>query len=239
MEHQSNLKTRNTRTSGKTRKSRQQVRDPLAPLEVVMTLLAALIIGGCLAVVVFRGLGNDVGFGLWGPPYPCIDGVPLTGLKLHGTPAGTMVGDLRPGVTTGFPRQFSLCQEHMSGFDRSLVSLPMLMDMLWTSGVVLVTLRVIKRARRHGLFTVDVARGCQLIGWVVLGGWLLVNVAGAILKAVAISHLVEGYPTTNAAVAILFANWNWSTLVAGSAALTAGRVMARTVALREEVEATV
>lgn len=110
---------------------------------------------------------------------------------------------LKPGIHLGVPHTYTICVDHLSGLDRTLFSVPVLMDLLWSFGFLGLTLRLIRPARKRGLFTHDVARATTRLGWSILGGWAIVNLTGSVLRAMAISHLAAGYSGISDALANL------------------------------------
>ncbi len=219
---------------------RRAAKDPLLPIEVIVRLALALL---CGLLIFGAGLAVSVGgvsFGAWGSSRPCVE-APQLGLTLGGTagdPSNPAIMNLRPGIVTGYPASFQLCDPQMSGLDRSLVSAPLMLDVLWSAGFLWLSLRLIGGARRGGLFTDEVARGTTRLGWYILGGTVLVNVVGAVLTTMAISHLVvDDYPMGAATFANL--HLSWALVIAGCGVVSIGRVLQQTVPMREELDATV
>lgn len=224
-----------------------RTKDALGPIEFIvtlaMTLLCAGLLFGVIAWVVssFNGGHTSMSFGAWGDGHPCLQ-IPQNGLEIgyssnSGPIGGTSVRGLKPGVTLGAPRTFTICAAHLSGTDRALFSMPVSIDLLWSLGFLWLTLRVIRRARRRGLFTHDVARATTHLGWYILGGWAIDNLTGGVLRAIATSHLVTGYSLTSGIPGNM--SWSWPIVIGGFGVISIGRVMQRTVPMREEIEATV
>ena len=189
----------------------------------------------------FGGAHTHATFGVWGDPYPCVQ-VPQNGLDIGyssttGSATGTFVQGLKPGAHLGVPRTFTICADHMSGTNRALFSVPVLLDVMWSIGFLALTLALTRRARRRGLFTHEVARATTHLGWFILAGWAVVNLSGAVLRSVGVSHLVRAYSVIPGVFANL--SWNWAVIIAGFGVISIGRVMQRTVPMQEEIEATV
>lgn len=221
--------------------------DPLGPIDFIITLGMTLLV--CL-VALFTGVfawsvthpdsNVHASIGAWGSDHPCVS-VPQQGLTIRsggdGSAEGESIMNRRPGVTMGTPERFRLCQEQMSATDRSLASVPVVLDLAWTAGFLLLVQRLIARTRRRGLFTHELSRGLRRLGWFVLGGWLLVQVVGATCGVILTSHLVTDFQRWAAWPS--YWHWSWATVIGGFGLLTIARIIEATVPLREEVEATV
>ncbi|MEL4357337.1 MULTISPECIES: hypothetical protein [unclassified Luteococcus] len=212
-------------------------RDPLGPIDLITWLALALLFALVAFMVSSAFLGWHPSVGNWGNSHPCLE-VPQAGLWIGGSGGGTDgVQNLRPGVTQGYPNRFRLCQEAMSTTDRTLSSVPVLLDLLWTIGFLLLTRRMIKRARRGGLFTSQLASALQGLGWYVLAGWVGLQAIGATCTVLVTSHLVTEF--SPAAAWPAHWHWSWATMIGGFGLLTIARVIRESIPLREEVDATV
>lgn len=96
--------------------------------------------------------------------------------------------------------------------------------------------RLIKRARRHGLFTSTVADGVRRLGWFVLLGTFVTQAINALCTQAILGDLVaeEGLDSWLG----LF-NMDLSIVLISLGMVTFGRVMAQTVPMREDLEATI
>ena len=94
-----------------------------------------------------------------------------------------------------------------------------------------------RRARRQGLFTEELARALNRLGLYLLLGWLAVNLVGAGCQAVVMNRVV----LDTGPVQDLMANltWDWGVVFGGFGLLTVARILRQTVPMREELEATV
>jgi hypothetical protein len=222
-------------------------KDPLRPIEFIVSFALRLAVGllllGTISVVVSAVDGGSRGVvvGAWGDRHPCLQ-VPQDGLEIGSTAnagpiGGTSVLGLKRGVALGVPRTYTVCVDQLSGSDRALFSVPVLLHWLWSLGFLWLTLRLIRRARKRGLFTREVARATTHLGWYILGGWATVDLAAGVLRAIAISHLVSEYSMIGGILGNL--SWSWAVVIGGFGVISIGRVMQRTVPMREELEATV
>lgn len=189
-------------------------------------------------------MGAHVGFGAWGDGgVPCVtvspDGLTIRsgGVDGEGQPLATpVVENLRPDVHLGKPREYLLCRDDMGPLDKALVSVPVLVDWLWTLGFLALATVLVRRGRRDGLFTDAVARGTRRLGWFVLGGAILVALIGGVLTSVETSRLVSDFPV----VAGIPGNMhvNWTAIVAGCGVVTVGRILGQAVDMHRDLEGT-
>lgn len=220
---------------------RHRPADALGSISFIVGVCLALLAGYPVLLLLVLASGGHPILGAWGDEQPCIE-VPQTGLLIRGADGDhplnqETVVNLNPGVTQGTPLHFNLCQASMDHLDRALLSLPVLMDVLWSIGFLLLMLRIIRTARSTGLFTNDLAHRLEVLGRYVLLGWLSTALASALMRTVAVSHIVHDLPVLPTAIA--YVHWNWAIVIAGFGTITLARVMRQTVPLREEVEATV
>ncbi|GAB49769.1 DUF2975 domain-containing protein [Mobilicoccus pelagius] len=219
--------------------------DVLAPIEVAMQALLGLMIVWLAFTAIAPLTGAHVGFGAWGDGgIPCApvtsNGLTINsgGIDGEGHPlAAPPVENLRPGVRLGEPREYLLCRDDMGPLDEALVSVPVLVDWLWTLGFLALTTALVRRGRRDGLFTDAVARGTRRLGWFVLGGAILVALVGGVLTSVETSRLVSDFPV----VAGIPGNMHvdWTAIVAGCGVLTVGRILGQAVDMHRDLEGTV
>jgi hypothetical protein len=92
-------------------------------------------------------------------------------------------------------------------------------------------------ARRMGLFSPDVALGVLRLGLFVVVGAVVVSCLRTYAEWRVLSTMVEGVTPTNAMFG--FFHLSWSTLIGGFGLLTVGRVMAQSVRMQREIDATV
>ena len=223
---------------------RRRSSDPLGPIEFIVSLCASLMVGYALVIALlmaFAGPSSHVQFGAWGDEQPCL-AVPQVGLTIRGADTSkppntdTVVG-LRDGVSMGVPNTLELCRTGASAADRALLSLPTALDLLWTIGFLVLTLRLVRGARRDGLFTRAVACRVENLGRYVLFGWLVVALVDAAMRDAVVDRWVADF---NPWMSFLgYVHWSWAIVIAGFGVITVGRVMRQTVPMREEIEATV
>jgi len=92
-------------------------------------------------------------------------------------------------------------------------------------------------ARRRGLFSPDVALGVLRLGLVVLVGAIVVSCLRSYAEWRVLSTMADEVSRTNALLG--FFRLSWSTLIGGFGLLTVGRVMAQSVRMQREIDATV
>lgn len=216
-----------------------RTKDPFGPLDFIVSFLLTLMtVAACVTVVVSLIPGSSISpvLGVWGQKYPCVL-IPQSGLAISSSDAASRVLDLKPGATLGVPDSFRVCSTAMTAGDKALWSIPIALNLAWFVGFLLLARRLSRRGRSSGLFTESFARATSHLGWYILAGGALVTVVGALLHAIATSHLVNDYSIWSGWPNQI--DWNWTAIIAGLATLSIGRVMRLTVPLREEVDATV
>lgn len=227
-------------------------KDPLGPIVFVMSVLSGLF--GMLLVLVliatFTGQGSFLGIG---EPYVCVTvphgatheaqgGSDPVQVRLpKGQTLFQSTGEdyqritrLAPGVSVRAD-SYQLCDTSPSGIVRAYSALTTWPDFVVFLGFVLLIWSVIRRAGRRGIFSTEVASRILLLGWWLLVGTLLVSAASAFGK-VGLLHELNGQGTDQLLTVL---HLSVPTLIAGFGLITLGRVMAQTVPMREELDATV
>ncbi len=212
-------------------------KDPWGPLGFVVAVCSGLVIAVVaisavtLALKPFGIGGSFVVFGV-GSDDVCVE-VPRGVLPNGDGGSGSFGFDsIRTGVSQS-PVDVSLCDLHASTKQHVLYAIDQGASFLLFAGFLLMAALLIRAGRRHGTFTPEVARWLTRIGLYVVLGTLALGVVSAIVR----SQLVATMTThgKGAAVLMMF-SVSVPILIAGFGCLTAGRVMARSVALQREVE---
>ena len=212
-------------------------RDPWGPLAFVVFVCGGLVAGlvavsvVTLALKAFGLADSFVVFGV-GSDDVCVQ-VPV-GVLPYGDGGSGSFGfeSIRKGISQS-PVDINLCDQHASTAQHLLYSIDQSTNFLFFAGFLLMAALLIRAGRRHGTFTPDVAGWLTRIGLYVVLGTLVLGIVSAIVR----SQLVATMTThgKGAAVLMMF-SVSVPVLIAGFGALTAGRVMARSVALQREVE---
>jgi hypothetical protein len=210
--------------------------NPLAPLERIIALIGGLIFFFLLAVVStsLSGRGSVFGFG---EEYVCVEapyGAIVTD-SVRGDGIGrTQLSNLATGIRAS-PSEFSLCTGEPSVGQRVLATLVDLPAFLLTLGFVVITWRLTRRVRRRGLFMPEVAATIARLGVFLFVGEFVV----AFIQGQAMQRLVSTMVTEHASYIGGYYHLSWAIIIAAFGLQAMGRVMAMTVPMREEIDATV
>lgn len=210
--------------------------DPLRPLD---TLIRLLWVGSLLLFVVvpLLALGGSAGDST--EDGFCFE-TSTRGMPLDDTATVTTgVQNLAPGITQTTGSTVALCVQDMGFVDLMLLLVASLASLAWMLGFLWVTRRLLTRARRNGLFTRDVASDLRRLGWFLLaGGFAQALVTDACWVTVTSHRFTTGYDAVSALLWNI-GEWDLGTAIGGVTVLTLARVMDQTVAMREEIDATV
>lgn len=209
-------------------------RDPLEPLSFAVLTLGGLVIGivvvGALLAVFVRGSGASV-FG-FGDPDVCLD-VPQSAFAISDEGSGgTRVAGLRQGVSQ-IPDEYLLCKQHASTAEHLLGGGGQIVEFVFFVGFILLCVLLIRTARRRGLFTRDVARILSRLGGYLLVGEVVVGFVVAGLDHALLAGMAR--PGHGPRFTSLL-SWSWPVVVAGFGVLTAGRVLAGSAQLQQEID---
>lgn len=215
--------------------TRSVPKDPLAPFEFVITLALGLCIALAVLMVVSGVFGGHPSVGAWGGLGSDCLTVPNMAMAV-GSSEDAQSSVLRPGMSLGSVAPTLICGSYTS-LEQALMSVPVLLYAAWILGFLLVSTWLVRRARRQGLFTEELARALNRLGLYLLLGWLAVNLVGAGCQAVVMNRVV----LDTGPVQDLMANltWDWGVVFGGFGLLTVARILRQTVPMREELEATV
>ncbi len=211
-------------------------KNALAPLEFIVSVAGSLMLFFLVLSVPLIVFGSGSFLGV-GEREVCLV-VPSSAvhLDINGT-NGARVEGLAPGGTS-YPETVSVCQQQPSTRQRSLSVLVSAPDYLYSLGFVFLTWRLIRLARRRGFFVPDTALGVGRLGLYLLFGALIVAVVQAVASSTLLTTLAD--PMNSAQTNWMrFFHLSWAILFAGFGLLTIGRVMAQSVRLQREVDATV
>lgn len=219
--------------------SKTQQRDPLAPIEFVVTVTVALL-GFLLAFLFFNAA---TGRGSFSSSH-CVSITNGTAAYLDSatasiTPGYETPGEIGPGAIPSGAQVTAetllVCAKHPSGGQVAWLRLHDVPGAVFGIATLVLVLRLIRRARRLGFFTLPVSRGLQGLGWYLIVGSLVVDACAGIAKSRFLVSVLPGYNGMGG----LNPNLPWSLLITGAGIVTLGRVMARAVLMQEELDTTV
>lgn len=209
-------------------------KDPLAPIDFVVSVLTTLLVVGLVFTAVSSIFDSGGGFG-FGSDVVCADyeaGAMPWGGRGGGHGVVDLVDDAR-----AYPAGVEVCTAAPTIRDRFYLGLTVWPSLLFTLGFLVGLRLVIRAARREGMFTTGVARRVTMLGWYLLAVPVVVATLEATGNALLLRGLVEG--------GIGWLDWqdglrmSWSALIGGFGLITFGRLLQRTVPMREELDATV
>ncbi|MFJ5779014.1 DUF2975 domain-containing protein [Streptomyces sp. NPDC093094] len=212
-----------------------RVRNPLEPMSTAVTSIVTLI-AVLMGVSLFSAL--------------FVDGVHVLGIGdesvcVMDTSTTVGVGDEParvfehvPGATVGLSAHPDYCTESPSLVQSLLNTTTRLAPFVFTVGALLLVLRLIRSAKRDGLYTVRTARQLHRLGW-----WLL---AGSVLAAMAVSTaekaLIDSLSRADD-ISVVSGLWMWDApfmaILTGLGVLSFARIMRVGIVMREDLDGTV
>ncbi len=211
--------------------------NPLAPLERIIALIGGLMLFGLLVVVPAGLLGS--GSAVWGlsASAVCVTAPSGALASESGGPqnlTGAHVRTLESGVHAN-ATAFDLCTFAPSTRQRLLSTMGSLPEFLFAFGFVVITWRLTRRVRRRGLFMPEVARTLgRLAVYLFVGEFVVAGIQG-----LATQRLVSTMVTEHTDYIGSYYDLSWAVIIAAFGLQAMSRVMAMTVPMREEIDATV
>ncbi|MFZ2014956.1 MAG: DUF2975 domain-containing protein [Nocardioides sp.] len=214
------------------------VKNPLAALELVVSAAGVLMIVGLVAMAFGTLTGSGSGVGL-GDSIVCVD-APYGALASHsggGGVGGAHVTDLATEVHAN-PSEISLCRLEPSTRQRVLATLVNISEFLFALGFLVLTWRLIRNTRRRGLFVPEVAAALGRLSVYLFFGEFAVTFIQALATQQLVSSMLTNSRDSYFGVYAL-SHFSWVVIIAAFGLQAMGRVMAMTVPMREEIDATV
>jgi hypothetical protein len=208
-------------------------KNPLAKLEIIISVLGCLAVLGALVPVAahLADRGSVFGDGPVCASAPYSNLVDSSGKGV----SGAHVSGLAAGVEAN-PQRFELCTDTATTHQRLLSTLKGLPSGLLFLGFLFVTWRGTRQARRRGPFTQEVAASISTLGAFLFFGQLVVT----FIQAFAAQHLVDSMLTEGQDNDyFLYLHVSLVVLIAAFGLQALGRVMAMTVPMQREIDATV
>jgi hypothetical protein len=214
----------------------QSTVNALAPLEFILRVATGLILLVLLGQVLLALNGGSVvgrdGDVCVSAPIHAMTGTDGKHLaKLQALGSGDM---LKPG-TEATATTVRLCDSSPSAWQQIWAGLSRWSPLVYTSGFLFGAWRVVRTAHQQRLFSPDTALGTLRLGLYVLLGaavlWLTKMWSDdQLMLSMAHTHVTQTW--------ILFFHHSSAILFAGFGLLTVGRVMAQSVAMQREIDAT-
>jgi hypothetical protein len=210
-------------------------RDPLRKLEIIFSVLGAVMILGLLTTVpsVLSGRGDFFGFG---SPEVCasVPSEALLDANGHGI-TGAQVMGLAEGTRT-HASDFNVCTTDPTLRQRALATLVDLSRYLFFLGFLFITWRLTRRGRRRGLFTSDLATAVDRLSvYLFVGSFVVAFVRAFATQKLVATMLVD--PANNDW--LRYADLSWVIIIAAFGLQAMARVIAATVPMKAEIDATV
>ena len=101
-------------------------------------------------------------------------------------------------------------------------------------GFVLLTRRIIRYGRQHGLFSGELAQRIKRLGWLLLAGLLVAGFLKWLGEGLLLSSMVDSMSWTNGSVGV-----SVPALIGAFGLVSIGRVMHHAAALQAEADATI
>lgn len=218
-------------------------KDPLWPLallsNVLLTLLGIFLL--LLAATTIWGSGEGMGFG---GDSVCATTQPGDGFiyRERGGGAGDRSGNALSGPVgltsqaTFHQTEIEICLQEPTIGQRVIYGLSIWPEVLLFAGSLGLLRLIVGRAYGQGLFSRQVAQMASILGAVVLAGSLLVATIEAFARGALIAQALDDEGWTVGAV-----GWNTSisAVIGGIGIICVGRVLARAVAMQEDLDATI
>jgi hypothetical protein len=207
-----------------------EARRALRPFERVIVFFGGLLLVG-LVIEVGNFVSGDASFFGFGAPVVCASSSPF---DLDQYPGNGYVRGL--GLTDGVRVHVSdvdVCSSDPTTGERILSSIDQGAVSLFGAGVLLLLWRMLRRARHDGVFVEAFARRVSRLGLYVLLGAAAVNV----VRTWAQWELLKRLVPTGAHPGVWHVSF--TPLVLGLGLITVGRLMAATVPMQREIDATV
>jgi hypothetical protein len=217
------------------------VDNALAPIEFILRIAA----GFLLLILLGTGIAAAAGRTLPGEGDAVCVTVPVTainGNSGHGIDrivdnrhSGARPDLLHPG-TEASATSVELCDTSPSKSQHLWSSALRMSPFAYTGGFLMFAFLLTRSARRHGLFSPHVALGVGRLGLYVLLGYVAVT----LLRMWTQVHLMLSMTSTiRSGLWYYFLDFSWAIAFAGFGLLTVGRVMAQSVRMQREIDATV
>jgi hypothetical protein len=210
-------------------------KNALAPLEFILRVAIALMVFFNLLAIPLALSGHGSYFDL-GEPSVCVH-TPQSAVREisgHGGINSEHL-DVRPGVST-VAANYTVCDNSPSPWQHLCSALTMAPTFFFALGFLTLAWGLTRTVRRRGLFSPHVALGVGRLGLYVLLGAITVSLVQAWAGSRLLATMRDEVSVWDS---LTFVHLSWAVLFAGFGLLTVGRVMAQSVRMQREIDATV
>jgi hypothetical protein len=216
--------------------SKPRARDPLGPLDFVTSFLAMLLIVVLGAWTVAVMVSDNVTVLGIGESSVCVS----TDLNTFGLVEDPYdKADIRQEY--GVDRETvidadaaQLCDPSPGSREQLLSGMTEIPSFVVLLGFVLLTRRIIRYARRDGLFSAELARRITSLGWLLLGGLLVEGAVESLGEGLLLSGMVDSMSWSSGMFSV-----SVPALIGAAGVITVGRIMSHAAALQADADATI
>jgi hypothetical protein len=210
-------------------------KNALAPIEFILSVAITLMVFFNAIGLPLALLGHGSYFGM-GDPSVCLTAPQSAVGEISGHGGiNEQHLDVGRGIST-VAASYTLCDNSPSSWQHLWSALTMAPTFFYALGFLALAWHLTRTARRRGLFSPHVALGVGRLGLYVLLGAITVALVEAWASGRLLATMREG---TTPWDSVAFVHLSWAVLFAGFGLLTVGRVMAQSVQMQREIDATV
>jgi hypothetical protein len=203
---------------------KQDDKSPLEPMATGAPVALGLFIALTVAAVATTILGSGSLFGVGGSTACAVD----PGLSI----GGVLADRAAPGVST-VATEVRFCVGHPDAGQMVWQALTMIPGYVLAAGALFIVWQLLRRAGRHGIYTLAAAHSLRLLGW-----WLTIGgILAPAIEEVAGNQLLRTLTTTEPTLRL--PDISPSILLVGLGVLTFTRIMLTSVQMHEDLEGTV
>jgi hypothetical protein len=207
-------------------------RRAVRPLERVIVFIGGLLLVGVVLQILSSLFDHEPFFGI-GESALCLDVKPWSSEVFPRTGHVPVTG-LGDGVSASV-RSVSLCWSDPTTAQQTYWTINQSASVVFLWGLLFLIWRMLRRARQHGVFVTEFARRLTHLGLYVIAGAALVSVARMWAQLELQRSLIAG----ESHQVMWPIGFVYVSLFVGLGLITLGRIVAVTVPMREELDATV
>ncbi|MFI0960379.1 DUF2975 domain-containing protein [Streptomyces sp. NPDC021080] len=212
-----------------------RVRNPLEPMSSAVTIIVSLFAMAMVLGVFGSMFADGVHIlGIGEKPVCATD----TSTTVGGGPVPPMDMKAAPGARVALDASPSYCASHPSTVQGLLHTGTQVPSFVFTVGVLLLVLRLIRGAEGDGLYTARTAERLRRVGWWLLAGSVLAAIGKSVSEKALLDSLSRGGDVSALSGLI---SWDapYMAILTGLGVLSFARIMRVGVAMREDLDGTV